>query len=151
MGCSEILTTQITLDHFREDEVFFCTAKDGRPCGSCPKCFRRACIRDYLQNKKADFFNYDNPQVHSILNKSPIYFGHIYSTLIADGWTPPSFALDKLTSLPSDSIFALRYNPESLDFMPDEIREYIKSKLDKKFTPMNTTELKMMKSWDQIK
>ncbi len=149
MGCSEILTTEATVNAIPKEEVFFCTAKDGGPCGVCPKCFRRACIQDYLGNKKLDFTSFDNIQVNTLLDRKPTYFGHIYSSLLVAGWTPPDFVKHKLQHLPGGSSFCLKYNPESLDFMPLELRGDIKAVLERNFNVMNEGDIKAMRGWNQ--
>lgn len=151
MGCSEILTMEASLKKFNEDEIFFCTAKNGRACGVCPKCFRRTAIKDYVSSKKSDYSAFDNPSVHNLLKKSPTYFGHIYSALMSEDWIPPAFLSQYFQHLPIDNTFALRYNPESIDFMPDSLKDNIREVLSNNFIPMNATEVQQMRSWDQAK
>lgn len=149
MGCSEILTMEASLKKFNEDEIFFCTAKNGRACGVCPKCFRRSAIKDYVLSKRLDYTPYDNPAVHNLLRKSPTYFGHIYSALMSGGWEPPAFLEQYFQHLPADNTFALRYNPESIDFMPERLKGSIQNVLDANFTSMSAGEIMQMRSWDQ--
>ena len=149
MGCSEILTTKATLKLISANEVFFCTAKEGGACGVCAKCFRRACIKDYLESSNMDFSAYNNSLVNSILDKKPTYFGHIYSSLIASGWKPPKFAEKKFTHLPKDNTFCIGFNPESIDFMPEKLKSKIQLILSQNFRPMNNVEIAQMRAWDQ--
>jgi hypothetical protein len=149
MGCSEILTMEASLKQFNEDEIFFCTATNGRACGVCPKCFRRTAIKDHVLSHNSDYSAFDNPEIHNLLKKSPTYFGHIYSALMSEGWKPPVFLEKYFNHLPQDNTFALRYNPESIDFMPENLKQPIQKVLNDNFNPMDSTEIKQMKTWDQ--
>ena len=151
MGCSEILTMQASLKRFNENDIFFCTANDGRACGMCPKCFRRTAIRDYVNSEKSDYSRFDNSAVHNLLMKRPTYFGHIYAALMSEGWLPPTFLESYFSHLPKDNTFALHYNPESIDFMPTNQKSNIQKILSENFLPMNKLEVEQMKAWDQAK
>jgi hypothetical protein len=149
MGCSEILTMEASLKKYDEAEILFCTALNGCPCGVCPKCFRRTAIKDYVQSRHSDYSAFDNPAVHNLLKKSPTYFGHIYSALLSEGWKPPAFLEKYFHHLPSDNSFALRFNPESIDFMPTSLKTSIRKVLEENFKPMYPKEIQQMKAWDQ--
>lgn len=151
MGCSEILTMEASLKKFTEDTIFFCTANSGRACEVCPKCFRRTAIKDHVRSERSNYQAFDNPTVHALLKKRPTYFGHIYSALLSKGWEPPSFVQNYFVHLPRDVDFALNYNPESIDFMPDALRPSIQKVLDENFIPMSKRQVLQMKSWDQAK
>ena len=147
MGCSEILSMKISLDRLEKSEVVYCTYDNGRACGVCPKCFRRACIEDYLCPAGIDFSRFDNKAVNSLLDIKPTYFGHIYAALISSGWSAPSWAVEKLDHLPKDVSFPLKYFSESLDFIPGELRDVVKSRLDTVSSPMSSGEVDGMKNW----
>jgi hypothetical protein len=148
MGCSEILTMKATVKKLRQEEVFYCTKLDGDACGRCPKCFRRRCISDYVLAQQSDFSVFDNTEVHQVLNKRPLYFGHIYSALMANGWAPPSFIKEKIDFLPRYD-FALKYYEGSLEFIPEELRSKVHDVLSSEFEPMTAKNVEQMKSWDQ--
>lgn len=149
MGCSEILTMQASLKHLPREEVSYCTAKNGLACGVCPKCFRRYCIENYLTARDFDFNYFNNTQVNSVLNKRPLYFAHIYAAMISDGWTAPSFIKERFNFLPTDNSFPLGFNPESLYFIPEELKSKIKRILYDNFREMTKDEIYQMKKWNQ--
>jgi len=149
MGCSEILTMEASLKHFKENEILYCTAKNGMACGVCPKCFRRTAIKDYVLCQTSNYAAFDNLAVHNLLKKSPTYFGHIYSALISTGWRPPDFLEQYFRHLPADNAFALQYNPESIDFMPENLKQKIQIVLSDNFKPMSEDDIRKMRSWDQ--
>lgn len=149
MGCSEILSMQASLEKFNEDEIYFCTANQGRACGICPKCFRRMAIKEFVQSKRPEYKPFDNPAVHNLLKKHPTYFGHIYSALLSQNWTPPDFLEVYFSHLPRDNTFALHYNPESIDFMPETLKPSINSVLKSHFSPMTPKEIHQMRTWNQ--
>lgn len=151
MGCSEILTMQVSLKYLNKEEISYCTADNGKACGICPKCFRRNCIESYLTGSDIDFRGFDNYSVNAVLNKKPLYFGHIYAALISDGWKIPSFIEDRFSFLPRDNSFSLGFNPESIDFMPFDLRGKIDKVLNKEFREMTEVEINQMKYWDQGK
>lgn len=151
MGCSEILTMRASLGSFAEDEIFFCTADHGRPCGVCPKCFRRNCIKAFNTGIDVDMTAYDNSSVHALLSRRPTYFGHIYAALMSQGWTPPIFLKQYFEHLPKDNTFALHHNSESIDFMPAKLMSSIKDVLENSFSQMTEAEIRQMKNWDQSK
>ena len=151
MGCSEILTMQASLKNLSENKVFFCTADNGNPCGVCPKCFRRNCIKEYVTGEECNYHNYDNYFVNAVVDKKPLYFGHIYTSLLSGGWEAPSFIGDRFKFLPKNNSFALGFNPESLDFMPNDLKDKISSVLYDNFRPMSNDEIIQMKEWDQLK
>lgn len=151
MGCSEILTMDACLRNLNPDSVHYCTAKNGFACGVCPKCFRRESIKNYLTNEDIDFEKFNNYHVNAIIDKRPIYFGHIYASIMSDNWQVPKFIGDRFDFFPSDNSFALKFNPESLDFMPDELKVEIYDTLVSNFKPMTDSELLQMKNWDQSK
>lgn len=151
MGCSEILTMEASLNNFEENDIFFCTARNGHACGICPKCFRRMAIKEYLQSIKVDYSNFNNPAIHALLGKCPTYFGHIYSALLSQGWNPPGFLEKYFRHLPRNNTFALHYNPESIDFMPPPLKYSLMKIIENNFTAMTQDEISQMKSWNQTK
>lgn len=151
MGCSEILTMQAALRVYDFKDINYCTANNGSPCEVCDKCFRRTCIKSYIDNKHTDFELFDNNLVKNTINRNPLYMGHIYTSLMSDGWTPPSFAKDRFELLPKNNSFALGFNPESLEFIPDELKDKVNSVLHDNFRPMSNDEIIQMKEWDQLK
>lgn len=148
MGCSEILTMRASLNYLNPEDIFYCTRVDGKACGSCPKCFRRTCISDYIKGETSDYSKFDNPSVNAVLDKKPLYFGHIYSALLSNGWIPPAFVRNRLEFLPRQK-FANHYYVESLDFLPPELRGEVGEVLQKEFSPMSELDVSNMKSWDQ--
>ncbi len=151
MGCSEILTLKASCSKLPRNEIYFCTANNGDACGICAKCFRRACIDEFVTGKSVDFTRFENPDVIRVLDRKPTYFGHIYASLMAGGWIPPAFAKERLSHLPKKTEFALKYNPESIDFMPESLKDIIKNVLDENFEVMNDDDIEIMKNWDQTK
>lgn len=149
MGCSEILTMQASLKYLSQSEISYCTADNGKACGVCPKCFRRSCIASFVTGQSVDFARFDNYSVNAVINKKPLYFGHIYAGLISADWEIPNFIGDRLSFLPKDNSFSLGCNPESLDFMPINLRKKISSVLEDNFRMMSSSEISQMKSWDQ--
>jgi hypothetical protein len=149
-GMSEILNMKTSFATLSDENITFCTADQGRACHRCPKCFRRACIADFLGVKAADFNRYHNAAVNKLLDTKPTYFGHIYSTMIAAGWKPPAFVGSRLSHLPADSTFALRHNPESYALFPSELRDLVVSRLQRFSEPMSTADLAALRSWNQV-
>lgn len=151
MGCSEILTMEVSLKYLPKHEMSYCTADEGRACGVCPKCFRRSCIDSFVSGREVTFDHFNNYHVNAILNKKPLYFGHIYAGLISANWDVPEFVGDRFDFLPKDNSFVLGFNPESLDFMPHELKGDIGERLQDNFRSMTEDELRQMKNWDQSK
>jgi len=132
----------------------------GRSVGICAKCFRRACIDEFVTGRTVDYTKFENPTVLGVLDSKPTYFGHIYASLMGAGWNPPEFAKKRLSHLrkktrftlkPKKIKFALKYNPESIDFMPESLKDIIKNVLDENFEVMNDDDIEIMKNWDQTK
>lgn len=147
-GMSEIINMKIALEHLARDEVVFCIGDNGGACGRCPKCFRRACIEEFLSHSKADYTSYRNDDVLRVLEKKPTYFGHIYAALMAEGWTPPLWALGCLSHL-RPSRFPLRHNPESYELFPADIRNDVTDKVRRFSEPMTQRDMDEMRAWDQ--
>jgi len=85
-----------------------------------------------------------------LLETKPIYFGHIYAAMLSDGWTPPTWIKERLKLLPQSITFPLKYYPGSLEFMPDELKEDVKKRLDHEFSSMNEEEVNDMKAWNML-
>lgn len=149
MGCSEILTMDISLKLLSSDEISYCTADNGNACGICPKCFRRSCIENFITGKSIDFSKFDNYHVNAVINRKPLYFGHIYAALISAGWDIPDFIGNRFDFLPKDHSFPLGFNPQSIDFIPSDLKDKINDTLYKNFRVMTDHEILQMKSWDQ--
>lgn len=149
-GMSELLNLDISYKKLDKTEVVYCNKKDGGNCGKCAKCFRRECVEDFLGVSNVDYEKFRNADVIKMLDKRPTYFGHLYASMLNDGWLPPKWILDRLSHLPSDVSFPLKYNVESLDFVPENLRDEISKRILSNFEPMSEKELSSMKAWDQV-
>lgn len=148
-GMSEILNLDISYKKLDRHDVVYCNKKDGGNCGICAKCFRRECVEDFLGVSTVDFEKFRNSDVINMLKKKPTYFGHLYASMLNEGWQPPEWILEELTHLPKDISFPLKFNTESLDFVPCELRNIISDRILSNFNPMTQSEIASMKSWDQ--
>lgn len=149
-GLSEILNLKASYAALNREDVVYCNKLDGGNCGVCPKCFRRACVEDYLGYSKVDYGKFNNPDVLSLLSKRPTYFGHLYAAMLEDGWAPPEWIAEKLKHLPKGVTFPLKYNPESLDFIPKELKGFVRNRVSNYFEEMSVSEVSDMKAWDQV-
>jgi hypothetical protein len=150
-GMSEILNMKVSFDNLPAEDIVYCTSNEGRACYRCPKCFRRACIADFLGVKKSDFSLYDNDAVNKVLDTKPTYFGHVYSSMLAAGWRAPAFVGSRFSHLPADSTFALRHNPDSYALFPPRIRDLVVGRLNRFSDPMSTADLNALRSWNQVR
>jgi hypothetical protein len=148
-GMSEILNMKVSFSKLPKNNIIYCTNMLGAPCYKCSKCFRRACIEEFITGKSANYSNYMNAGVMKILDTKPTYFGHLYTTMLNNNWNPPEWIKSRLTHLPDKIDFALRHNHECYNFFPDEIKDDIKSRLVQFSDPMTEEDLVAIHSWDQ--
>ncbi len=122
-----------------------CVRNDNGSCGRCFKCFRKNSL--CMESGRALHVNpstgraaipYDaKPK----LRKKPLTLIELYQK----GFLPPDSRLKKYKTL--DLSYQSRYFPEVYEYMvPDRLRSYVTSRLDRFLGPMNETQIKTVKT-----
>ena len=139
-----------TLDEINSGTVFYCTMDEGDACRKCTKCFRREFVRKFLDKEfKINEQNFDNPSVHNMLEKRPLYFGNVYSHLKKEG-VLPDWATQRIADLKTTtSAWQTKFYPGALDFVPEGWDSVLTPRIFDFFEMMNDTEIRDFESWNQ--
>lgn len=146
IGCSELMTSKIVYNHNLYKDVLFCQRDNGKQCYKCDKCFRKMLQFSYHGNiQKTGYWN-QFPYDSTLINW-PLFHGHIYMECIKKLKNLPFECYkytDDLKSM-NTSQFNKIY-PESFDYLPEDIKWLIMSRLTDHFQIMNDSEIKIIKN-----
>jgi hypothetical protein len=149
-GASEFITMQASIPLLSKNEVVYCMEENGAACNQCSKCFRRAVIRNVVDDSyDSDLKEYDIPEIHQFLERDPLYFGHIFSYARTKG-TLPNWVLSRMENVPTiDTDWLLKVRPDSFDFIEEPWDILLKERMSEHFPFMDDSDVNEMETWTQ--
>ena len=149
-GASEFITMQASIPLLEKNEVVYCMEENGAACNKCSKCFRRAVIRNVVDDSYfSDLEEYNTSEIHKFLEKRPLYFGHIFSFARRKN-SLPEWVLSRLENVPAiNSDWLLKVHPYSFDFIEQPWNKILSERMKEHFPFMDDEEIKLMEGWTQ--
>ena len=125
-------------------------AKNGAACNQCSKCFRRAVIRNVVDDSyDSNLEEYNIPRIHEFLETKPLYFGHIFSYARTKG-TLPNWVLSRMENVPTiNTDWPLKVWADSFDFIEEPWSTLLKERMGEHFLFMDDSDVNEMESWTQ--
>ena len=152
IGVSEMQAMNLSKHFLDNDEVVYCMEKDGSACNVCTKCFRRDVIRTYLfDDHQVDWESYNTSLIKSLLQKRPLYFGHIFSSAFSlKKERFPDWILNLVKDVrPINSDWTMRVFTDSFVLFSENWRGFLSERILQYIEPMSEKDVAELKSWDQ--
>jgi len=125
-----------------------------KPCGKCWKCFRKILLTIAINN------NFEIPDIELMLRSSEVQlrlssFPISHENVVA--YSIQRVDLDEMRSLKPVAAklnlkqglgFLEKWYPESIDFVPDRYRNFIRGRILDILEPANYEDIKAIKEWD---